>query len=209
MPTITSIKPQKNKKRLNVYLDNKFGFGIDLDSFLPLGIKVEQELSEGEVKKIVRKAEFQKVYNKFLKFATLRPRSTKELRDWTKRKRVHESIQKGLFNRLKRLDLVDDRKFAEWWIEQRKAFKPKGIKALAQELRMKGLERELIEQVLSETPMDEEKIARELIESKMYRWRNLSKREARLKMSQFLGRKGFNWQVIGKVVRIDRPDDLE
>lgn len=200
MPIITSIKPQKNKKRINVYLDYKFGFGIDLDNFVLLGLKVEQELSDKEVAEIVKKAEFQKTYDKFLKFAMLRPRSEKELEGWLKRKEVHESMHKDLFNRLKRMELVDDKKFAEWWVEQRGTFKPRGIRALAQELRIKGIDREVIEQVLMETPMNEEKIAKELLQKKMYRWKNLPKREARQKMGQFLARKGFDWEIISRVV---------
>ena len=52
---ITSIKQQKNKNRVNVYLDNEFGFGIDLDNFVLLHLKVNQELSAQEVEEIVKK----------------------------------------------------------------------------------------------------------------------------------------------------------
>ena len=53
---------------------------------MKLGLKVEQELTEEEVEKIVKKAEFQKTLDKLLKFATLRPRSEKEIKDWLKKK---------------------------------------------------------------------------------------------------------------------------
>ena len=144
MPTITAIKPQRNKKRVNIYLDNRFGFGLDLDNFVKLGLRVEQELSEEEIEDIVRKSEFQKTSDKLLKFATLRPRSKKEITDWLKRKKVHESLHKGLFNRLKRLELVDDMKFAQWWVGQRSQFKPRGKRALEAELRKKGIKKEVI-----------------------------------------------------------------
>jgi len=68
MPQITAIKPQKNQKRVNIYLDDKFGFGLDLENFLKLGLKVEQELSDAEVAEIIKKAEFQKTYDKVCKF---------------------------------------------------------------------------------------------------------------------------------------------
>ena len=48
MPTITSIKPQRNQKRVNIYLDGKFGFGIDLENLVTLRLRVEQELTEEE-----------------------------------------------------------------------------------------------------------------------------------------------------------------
>lgn len=200
MPTITAIKPQKNKKRVNIYLDGKFGFGIDLGNFVTLGLKVERDLSDKEVEEIVKKSEFQKTLNKLLRFATLRPRSEKEIKDWFKRRKVHESLHKELFKRLNRLDLIDDTKFAQWWVEQRNSFKPRGKRALEMELRMKGIKKEIIREVLEETEVDEKKIAKELLDKKSYRWKNLPKLEARQKMGAFLARKGFNWEMIEKVL---------
>ncbi|MGD8744262.1 MAG: hypothetical protein PVJ52_01540, partial [Candidatus Woesebacteria bacterium] len=125
MPVVTKVEPQKNKKRVNVYLDGKFGFGLDLETFSKLKLKVEDELSETRVEKIVKEAEFQKMLDKLLKFVSLRPRSEKEIERWFKKHRVHHSLREELFNRLKKLDLVDDEKFARWWIDQRLQFKPK------------------------------------------------------------------------------------
>lgn len=200
MPIITAIKPQKNGKRLNIYLDDKFGFGIDLENFVKLNLKVEQELSDSEIEKIIKKAEFQKTLDKILRFATLRPRSELELRGWLKRKKVHESLHKELFNRLKKLELMDDEKFAKWWIEQRIQFKSKSKKELNYELRTKGIEKEIIEKILEESEVNEEKAARELLEKKAYKWKNLPVRVARQKMSTFLASKGFGWEIIKEVI---------
>ena len=201
MPIITAIKPQKNQKRVNIYLDGKFGFGIDLENFVKSGLKVEQELTGEEIEEIVKNGEFQKSLDKLLKFATLRPRSEKEIKDWFRRKKVHESIQKRLFNRLKRLELIEDRKFAQWWVEQRLQFKFKSKRELIYELRMKGIDKKTIDGVLSETEIDEEKIARELLNAKKYRWRGFEEYEVWQKMSEFLTRKGFEWETVAKVVK--------
>ena len=200
MPRVTSIKPQRNKKRVNIHLDSKFGFGLDLENFLKLGLKVEQELTEEEVEKIVKKAEFQKTLDKLLKFATFRPRSEKEIKDWLKRKKVYQSLNRELFNRLNRLELVDDTKFARWWVGQRNEFRPRGKRALEAELRIKGIKKEIIEGALSSIKIDEGKIAKGLLAKKAYKWKNLPKREARQKMGQFLSRKGFSWEIIEKVL---------
>ena len=200
MPVITSIKQQKNKNRVNVYLDDKFGFGIDLDNFVVLGLKVNQELSEKEVEEIVRKAEFQKILDQLLRFATLRPRSEKEIESYFKRKKIHISLQPDLLKRLKKLKLLDDEEFARWWVDQRIQFKSKSKRVIKQELLQKGINKNVIEDVLGETKIDEEKMAKKLLEKKSYKWKNLPPREARLKMSQYLAGKGFDWNVIEKVV---------
>lgn len=199
MPTITAIKQQKNKNRVNVYLDDRFGFGIDLDNFVLLRLKVNQELTEAEIEKVVKKAEFQKTLDKLLRFATLRPRSEKEIGDYFRRKKVHESLHEELFDRLIRLELVNDEKFAVWWVDQRQAFRPKPKRIMIQELRIKGIAKEIIDKILGETKVDEEKMARELIEKKAYKWKDLPARLARQKMSQYLAGKGFGWDVIEKV----------
>lgn len=201
MPIITSIKQQRNKNRVNVYLDDKFGFGIDLDNFVLLHLKVDQELTEEEIAEVVKKAEFQKTYDKLLRFAMVRPRSKKEVTDYFRRKKVHESMHEKLLEKLKHLELLDDAKFAKWWIDQRANFKPKPKRILIQELRIKGIGKEIIDEILGEEIVDEEKMARELLEKKAYKWRNLPARESRQKISQYLAGKGFSWDIIEKVTR--------
>ena len=203
MPQVTGLKPQKNQKRVNVYLDGKFGFGIDLDNLVKLRLKIEQELTEEEVAEIVKKAEFQKTLDKLLKFATLRPRSQREIEGWFKRKKVHESLSKGLFDRLNRLELVDDIKFSRWWVEQRQNFKPKSKRVLKQELMNKGIKKEIIGEVLEETPIDEEKIARDLLSKRAHRWAKFNPREAQQKKIQYLSQKGFGWEIIEKIIKTE------
>jgi regulatory protein len=131
----------------------------------------------------------------------VRPRSEKEIRDYFRRKKVHESLHEKLFEKLKHFELIDDEKFAKWWVEQRQAFKPKPKRILIQELRIKGIDKGIIDEVLGEEVVDEEKMARELIAKRSYKWKNLPAREARQKISQYLAGKGFGWDVIEKVVK--------
>jgi regulatory protein len=200
VPTITALTPQRNGKRVNVYLDGKFGFGIDLDNLILNKIKINADFTEDEIAKIIKKAELALTYDKILRFASVRPRSEKEISQWLMRKKIHQSLHKELFNRLKHLEMVNDSAFAKWWVEQRQAFRPKGRRALEAELRQKGIARETISQVLADTPLNEEKTAQKLLEQKLYKWKSLSEREAKIKKSRFLAGKGFSWEVIEKVL---------
>jgi len=202
VPIITSIKSQKKKERVNVYLDDKFGFGIDLENFVILGLKVDQEVTEIEIEKIVKKAEFQKTLDKLLRFATLRPRSEGEINNYLRRKKVHESMHSQLFDRLNHLELIDDEKFAKWWVEQRQAFRPKPKRILSNELRVKGINSEIIKKVVGEEEIDEEKMAKDLIEKRAYKWKNFEGFELKQKMSQYLAQKGFTWEIVEKVVKL-------
>src|SRR4030042_4348050 len=200
MPIITSIKSQKNGKRVNIYLDGKFGFGLDIENYIKFGLKVEQTLTDEKIEEIIKKAEFQLNLDKLLRFATLRPRSESEVRGWMKRKRVHKSLQEGLFNKLKHLELIDDEKFARWWVEQRILFKPKSKRMLNDELRAKGIKKDTIEDVLDRTEIDEVKIAKALLEKRKFIWEKLPRPESKRKMTEYLIRKGFSWEVIKQAI---------
>ncbi len=207
MPIITAIKPQKvsplNKagaNRVNVYLDYKFGFGIDLETFVKLKLKVEQELTDDQVEEAKNLGYFQKILGNLLNFATLRPRSEKEIKDWFFRKKVPESFQEKLISKLGKYDLLGDEKFAKWWVDSRIQFKYKSKKEISFELQKKGVSREIIDKILGESEINEEEFAKKLMDKKAYRWGKLPPVERRKKMTQFLARKGYGWEVIKKLI---------
>lgn len=200
MSVITAIKYQRSKKRVNIYLDGKFGFGLDLGTFIKYKLKVERELTESEIEKIVKESESQAVYDKLLKFASLRPRSEKEFQFWLKKHKVHMSLHEELFNRLKRLDFLNDKKFAVWWIEQRQSFRPKSTRVLRLELSQKGIDKRLIDEALEEVGVDEKYAAMKLLEKRSYIWKNLSGLAKRVKMSNYLAGHGYKWDIIKEVI---------
>lgn len=152
----------------------------------------------------------EKVYNKALRFATLRPRSEHEINLWFKRKNISTALTKRVFNRLKNLGLVDDRIFASWWVEQRMTFRPKGRKALFFELRQKGVARDVIESVLKNVEIPNEvTLAAGLVAKKLPRFKDLSPEERKKKLVGFLGRRGFSWEAIKKAVDVGEADIVE
>lgn len=201
MPKITSIKLQKDKSRVNIYLDGKFGFGLDLENFVKFGLKVEQELSSRQILEIIEKSEHQKVLDRLLNFVSLRPKSEEEIKSWFRRKKVPEDMQPSLFNTLKRLELVDDYKFARWWVEQRNTFRPKGRKALNFELLKKGVSKEIIGKVLEEVGPNEKRVALDLLKKRARKWERLEKKDTKKKMYELLTRQGFSWEVVQNAVR--------
>jgi regulatory protein len=197
---ITSIKQQKDENRVNVYLDGKFGFGIDLDNFVKLGLRVEQEIDEKKLKEVVAKSEHQKILDRLINFVIFRPRSIEEIKIWLRRKKIPEDMHESLWATLKRLGFVDDYKFAQWWLEQRASFRPKAKKALKYELLKKGVDRKIIDQVLEEAPVDEEKIAMNLLDKRKSKWEKMDKKEVKQKMYAYLAARGFDWELVKSVV---------
>ncbi len=200
MPTVTSLKSQKKDGRVNVFIDGKFGFGIDLDNLVLQKIKIGKEFTDEELAEVVKKAEFQKTLDKLLAYATLRPRSEKEVSNYFKRKKIHDSLWNTLTDKLRHFELLDDLKFARWWVDQRQSFKPKPKRILVAELKTKGIKDVFIEEVLGETKLDEVVMAKNILEKRSYKWAKFEPRIARQKMAQYLGGKGFSWETIEKVL---------
>lgn len=201
MPVITSLKPQKNKKFVNVFVDGKFRFGIDLDNLYNFGLKVEKELSEEELEKMNSEANFSKTFNRLLQYSMSRPHSTRELVDWLNRKKVQVKVQEKLLEKLNKFDLVDDEKFAKWWIDSRKQFKFKSKRELQFELRQKGVEGKLIDKVLGKADLDELEMAKKQAEKKLRSLGRYDAQTRKKKLGEFLQRKGFGWEIVKKVLQ--------
>ena len=84
------------------------------------------------------------------------------------------------------LDLLDDQKFARWWVDQRLTFRPRGNIALKSELAQKGIDREIIASVLL-SKEKEIKLAKKLLSKK-----NLDKPRAQ----RFLLARGFSSDIV-------------
>lgn len=202
MPQITDIKPQKRKQRFNVYVDGKFSFGLDADTLVKSGLKINQEISQEEIEKLVKENEFVKVYDRVLKFFSYRPRSEKELEDWFRRKQVGEETQKLIKQKLSQLGYLNDEEFAKWWIEQRTTFRPAGARLLAMELRQKGVPQDLIARLLNcyIAKDSERELAKKVVEKKLKTFKNLPPLELKQKLAASLARRGFSWETIKEVI---------
>jgi regulatory protein len=91
--------------------------------------------------------------------------------------------------------LVDDRAFAEYWLENRTLHRPKGARALRAELFQKGLGREVVDQAL-EGERDEADDAYRAAQRQTMRWPTSDERAFRQRLALFLQRRGFDWEAI-------------
>lgn len=203
MATITRIKAQKNQRRVNIFLDGKYAFPLDVDNFVKARLKVGQRLSDKQIESLIEKNEFQKLLNKVLRLISFRPRSEREIRDYLKKKassaQLTPKLTDKILAKLKKLGVLDDEAFARWWLEQRATFRPRGKYGLRAELRQKGVDREIIEQVV-EQEVNELLLAKKVAQKKVKTLKKLPEREFRQKLAAFLSRRGFSWSVIKKVI---------
>ncbi len=196
--TITALEIQKRKKnRVNVYLDGEFAFGIPLSE--ALNLHTGQYLSDEDIDRLKAADAYARARDLALRYLGTRARSTAEVRDYLRRKGFAETTIEHVIERLQEWGYLDDEAFARFWVEDRERFRPRGLIALRQELRQKGISNDIIQRVLAD--LDPEDSARRALASRLRQWRHLDWHTFRKKAGDYLARRGFSYDIINDVVR--------
>jgi regulatory protein len=129
-------------------------------------------------------------------------RSRKELADKLAKKEVPGELAERLLDRFEEVGLVDDEAFARAWIESRQPGKGLARRALAQELRRKGIDDETAREALDEIdPEDEEAAARALVRKKLRSVQGVDHQKATRRLVGMLARKGYGAGMAFAIVR--------
>lgn len=197
----------KNPDRVNVSVDGKYRFSLDIFQVGELGIKVGKEYSEEELTEIETESQFGKLYSRALEYCLLRPHSKREVKDYLWRKTratkyksratgeikehagVSQEIADRVFVRLEEKGHVDDEKFAHWWVENRNQAKGISRRKLQAELRGKGVESFIIESALGDSQRSDKNELQKIIAKKRKKYDDQ-------KLLQYLARQGFRYDDI-------------
>src|SRR5690606_40829355 len=105
-------------------------------------------------------------------------------------------------NSFEEVVLIDDEAFARMWVASRQPGKGLAGRALTQELRRKGIDDEIVREVIGEIdPEDEREAARALVHKKMRSLLNVDRTTATRRLVGMLARKGYGSGVAFAVVR--------
>ena len=193
---ITAIRVQKrNPNRANVYIDDQFAFGLELVEAAKLSRG--QCLSDQDIAALETVDEVGRAYESSMRYLSYRPRSQSEVIQYLRKKDFPEPAIDAALERLARIGLLDDKAFAEYWISNREQFKPRGRYALRHELRQKGVASGIIDGLLEE--LDETENAYRAAQQRLPRWDRLDPEATQRKLSAYLKRRGFGYDVIHEV----------
>lgn len=206
---ITDISSQaKNKDRVNISVDGKYRFSLDIFQVGELGLKIGKEYSDAELNELETESQFGKLYGRALEYTLMRPHSAKEIRDYLWRKTrttktrnrktgemkerpgVSQEVADRVFARLLEKNYIDDEKFARWWVENRNQTKGSSLRKLSNELRAKGVSGVVIDEALGLVGRDDKDELRKVIAKKSKRY------DDEQKFMQYLARQGFSYDDI-------------
>ena len=189
---VTALRVQKrNKERVNVFLDGEYAFAVSLKSAAKL--KRGQTLSAGEIVQLEGEGDADLAYHRALRYLGYRPRSEFEITHYLRGKDHDDATIAQVLEKLRARSYVDDRAFAEFWVDNRMRFRPRGERALRAELRQKGVGNRIIDAVLQ--TQDESEAALQALEQRAERWRTLEQDEFTKKALGYLSRRGFPYAV--------------
>jgi regulatory protein len=131
-------------------------------------------------------------------YLSYRARSEAEIRKNLRKHEIPDDVIEVTLERLRQEKLADDNQFARAWVENRNAFRPRSRRALALELRQKGLDEEMVHSAVA--GVDEETLAYDAAHKRVSRLNGLEWNDFRKKLSEFLARRGFPYSVIAPTV---------
>jgi regulatory protein len=200
MKRVTAIgEGKRRKRRVNIFLDDKFAFSLEAGVALKEGIKVGQELSEGDVEALAGAEMSQRCLNAAFRYLAYRPRSESELKERLARRGFGKDTIETALASLKEQGLVDDLAFAQFWKENRQSFSPRSQWLTRRELKAKGVADEVIERVVAD--VDDEDSAYQAAITKAHSLPIADYEVFRRRLGEYLKRRGFGYGVIKNTLK--------
>ncbi len=209
---ITGItSQQKDKNRVNIFVDGKYRFSLDIFQLVDLGIKIGREYSDEELTELETESQFGKLYMRALDYCLMRPHSAKEVRDYLYRKTRDKRTKTGdivkgiapiiterVYNRLLEKNYINDEKFTYYWIENRNLKKGISQRKLVAELRTKGIDSTMAERLLAGSFRTDDDELKKIMSKKRSRYPDDQKFIA------YLIRHGFRYDDIKNAMAVER-----
>ena len=206
---ITDISSQqRNLNRVNIYVDGKYRFSLDISQVASLGVKLGREYSGQEINQLEQESQFGKLYSRALEYCLIRPHSAREVRDYLWRKTrltrykskktgeikerpgVSQKLADRVYDRLVEKSYINDDEFTRYWVENRNQTKGMSRRKIEAELRSKGVSDEIIKHNIEQTLRNDADELQKIISKKQ------SKYPDQQKFIQYLARQGFSYDDI-------------
>lgn len=211
----------RDPNRVNIFLDGHFAFSLDVTQTVDFGLKVGQHITPKKLVKLKQASEFGKLYQRTLEWVVSRPHSVRETRDYLRRRQIkrkmlnrqrakedkkplaeiEDDVMALVLDRLIEKRFLDDRKFAEFYVENRYVRKGISQKRLRMELAQKGVDRDIAAAAMQKIPRDENEEMAKMIAKKRKKYPD------DFRLIGYLVRQGFNFQAAKDAVEASHNSD--
>ena len=142
------------------------------------------------------------------------PQTRAQLDDAMARRGVPAEVRDRILDRFDEVGLIDDAMFARMWVESRHAGRGLAKKALAHELRRRGIDSALVDEAVADlAPEREEDTARALVARRLPSTRGLDTATRTRRLAGMLARKGYppglSYRVVREALEREGVDEAE
>lgn len=194
---ITAVEPRR-KGLSALYIDGELAVKLDTEVILSHRFDVGREITDDQLRACILDSDMKRCKDKALWLISFRDHSRRELYDKLRKDYSEESCERAL-DRLEELGLVDDGRYARRYTADLINVKRLPARGVRQKLFEKGVDRDLIDEVLSEIEVDEEAQIRSIVEKKYAN--ALHDEKGRRRAVNALMRMGFSYTDIKSALR--------
>lgn len=202
MTIITKIEAQKRSKdRVNIYVDEEYFMAVYAELVYTHSLKKGMEIDKESLESLLHDEMYMKAKNKALSVLSKSDQSEKKLREKLLND-YDENIVEEVIEFLKGYKLINDNLLAEKIVHDNMNLSKFGKNKIKQNLYNKGIAASDIQDAISQIDPDEEyENAKYLAEKRLKRLKGEDKNKINQKIYQHLAYKGFNYDIIKRVLR--------
>jgi regulatory protein len=204
LKTITKIEVQKrNPKRRSIYVDDVFVAGVDEEVATELGLREGATIDDETLQRALLAEEKRRARESAYRYLARRAHSEHELREKLHRRGFPGSIIEEILADLRDRGYLDDLEFSRSFVRNQMAMRPMGERGLRSALRRKGVADDIIDTVVQETFSETDPLAVAIViaRKRLSSYTGLDPQKAKQRLANLLLRRGFDYEVVGEVLR--------
>ena len=191
MGVITEISSQKNKSRVNLFIDNSFFCGLMTETLFKFNLKVGMIVDEEKLSQVVIESETRRGLNYAFGLVSKTQYTNKQIETKLKNKGYNVDVIERILNKLNEYGGLNDENFALTYASNSRYSK----RMIEQKLKGKGVEDSIIKNALNNLKSDSEHdkitaISAKYMKNKEKTLQNLDK------LFRYLVGKGFDYELI-------------
>lgn len=205
MPEITKLERQKhNGSRISVFVDGEYAFSIADELAVLYRLAPGIQLENAKLQEMMHEDQYKRALSAAFAHLSRSEKSEKQMRDFLIKKEFPPGTVELAIERIKELGYLDDAALAENFVAGSKTL---GRRAIEYKLREKGIARETIQEALKALDEAEEVTAAKMLAAKQaQKYAGLEDKMRRRKLSNFLARRGFDWDTITRALHGETED---
>ncbi len=199
---ITSVERQpKNRHRYNIFIDGVYAFSVHEEVLIKHRLLKGERIDADTIRSVLEEEEQQQAYLHAIQYIGRKPRAEKEVTVCLRRKGFAPQLIERVVRKLKEQKYIDDAQFAKLWTDHRIYSHKKGRKWVQQELLLKGVSKERVQDALRQIDEDEEFRCAYELAAKRWTRQDAAQPERSRKVAAFLLRRGYPHSMVSRIIR--------